>query len=393
MNRRALRGAPPVRRSRTSPEGRPFPTQAQLDLLKAAVLPADQAAPAWRRWKSRGIPLVEVDDASGRLFSQLWTNRSAAAIDEEDLPLLKGVYRQALASNAVTLNSAFETTQPLTEAGIPVVFIKGAAMIAAVGGRLGLRRIVDVDVIVPEADAERAVAALKAAGHQEKGPTGLPPAFDLHPAWTCLAPNKSELDLHWWAYKTPGDDRCVFETARPATLLGRSVLIPSATEMLVMAVAGAFVGAPPDSPLRWIADAMVLFELEDAHIDWDVLLQRAWRPGLTLGLIAGLAFLAREFAAPVPPYVLANLRRRPVTLRERGAHWAACHDPRVGLRLLHHLEMHRTRRLRDPAGVPRDFLGYLAQSTGARTGKRRDVFERHAVLVVRRIIKQESLLR
>ena len=160
-----------------------------------------------------------------------------------------------------------------------------------------------------------------------------------------------------------------------------------------MAVAGAFVGAPPDSPLRWIADAMVLFELEDAHIEWDVLLQRAWRPGLTLGLIAGLAFLAREFAAPVPPYVLANLRRRPVTLRERGAHWAACHDPRVGLRLLHHLEMHRTRRLRDPAGVPRDFLGYLAQSTGARTGKRRDVFERHAVLVVRRIIKRESLLR
>ena len=393
MTRRALRGALPVRRPRTSPEGRPFPTEAQLDLLKAAILPAEQAEPAWRRWKSRGIPLVEVDNASGRLFSQLWTNRSAAAIDEEDLPLLKGVYRQALASNAVTLNAAFETTQPLIEAGIPVVFIKGAAMIAAAGGRLGLRRIVDVDVIVPEADAERAVTALKAAGYQEKCPTGLPPAFVLHHAWTCIAPNESGLDLHWWAYKTPGDDRCVFETARPATLLGRTVLIPSATEMLVMTVAGAFVGAPPDSPLRWIADAMELFELDADHIEWDVLLQRAWRPGLTLGLLAGLEFLAREFDAPIPPYVLADLRRRPVTLRERGAHWAACHDPRVGLRLLHHLEMHRTRRLRDPVGVPRDFLGHLAQSTGARTGKRRDVFERHAVLVFQRIIKRESLLR
>lgn len=393
MTRRALRGAPPVRRPRTSPEGRPFPTEAQLDLLKAAVLPAEQAEPAWRRWKSRGIPLVEVDNASGRLFSQLWNNRAAAGIDDEDLPLLKGVYRQALASNAVTLSEAFGTTQPLIEAGIPVVFIKGAAMIAAAGGRLGLRRIVDVDVLVPEADAERAVAALTAAGYREKCPTGLPPPFGLRHAWTCTAPNGSELDLHWWAYKTAGDDRSVFDNARPATLLGRTVLIPSTTEMLVMTVAGAFVGAPPDSPLRWIADAMVLFDLEGDDIEWDVLLKRAWRPGLTLGLIAGLEFLAREFGAPVPGDVLADLRRRPVTLRERGAHWAACHDPRVGLRLLHQLEMHRTRRLRDPAGVPRDFLGYLAQSTGARTGKRRDVFERHAALVVQRIIKRESLLR
>ena len=115
----------------------------------------------------------------------------------------------ALASNAVTLNAAFETTQPLIEAGIPVVFIKGAAMIAAAGGRLGLRRIVDVDVIVPEADAQRAVTALTAAGYQGECPAGLPPAFVLHHAWTCIAPNESELDLHWWAYKRPATtDAC-----------------------------------------------------------------------------------------------------------------------------------------------------------------------------------------
>lgn len=392
MTRRALRAAPPVRRPRTSPEQRPFPTEAQLDLLKAAVLPAERAAPAWRRWKSRGVPLVEADDASGRLFSQLWANRSAAEIGDEDLPLLKGVYRQALASNAVTLSEAFKTTQPLTEAGIPVVFIKGSAMIAAAGGRLGLRRIVDVDVIVPEAEAERAVAALKDAGYREKSPTGLAPAFGLYHAWTCLAPNKSELDLHWWAYKTAGDDLCVFDTARPAAMLGRSVLIPSATEMLMMTVAGAFIGAPPDTPLRWIADAMVLFELEGDQIEWDVLLQRAWRPGLTLGLIAGLEFLARKFGAPVPPFVLADLRRRPVTLRERGAHWAACHDEHVGQKLLYHLELHRTRRLRDPVGVPRDFRSHFAQAI-ATSQNYRDIFERPGMPLIQRIIKREPLLR
>jgi hypothetical protein len=36
-----------IRRERPGPEQLPFPTEAQLDLLKAALLPAEHAAPAW----------------------------------------------------------------------------------------------------------------------------------------------------------------------------------------------------------------------------------------------------------------------------------------------------------------------------------------------------------
>lgn len=395
MTRRALQGPPILRGTPVPPEEMPFPTATQLDLLKATVLPADAAAPAWRRWKAHGIPLEAVDYASGRLFSQLWTNRVAAGIGAEDLPLLKGIYRQSLASNALTLDGAFEITRPIVDAGIPVVFIKGAAIIAIAGNRrLGMRRIVDVDVLVPEADAERAVAIVRAAGHRAKGDDyGLPLPIETQHAWTCLASNGSEVDLHWWAFKTAGDDRSMFETARTATLLGRSVQIPSATEALVTAVAQAFSGAPARTPLRWIADALLLFDLEADLIDWDMMLLRARRPGLTLGLTAGLEFLAREFGAPVPAEVLAELRRRPVSLRERGAHVAACHDlQRVG-RLLFQLELHRARRLRDPAGVPRDFLGHLAQATGAKTGKRRDVLERQGARFLQRLAKREPLSR
>lgn len=394
MTRRALQG-PPFRRNLPVPrEELPFPTGAQLDLVKAAVLPADAAAPAWRRWKARGIPLEAVDHASGRLFSHLWTNRVAAGIGAEDLPLLKGIYRQTLAINAVTLDAALEVTQPIVDAGIPVLFIKGSAIIAISGSRrLGLRRIVDADVLVPEADAERAVAIVRAAGHQAKAPEyGL--AIETQHAWTCRASNGSELDLHWWAFKTAGDDGRMFETARRSTLLGRSVLIPSATETLVAAVAQAFGSAPPGgAPVRWIADALLLLDLEADLIDWEALLRRSRRPGLTLGLSAGLEFLASEFGAPVPAEVLSELRRRPVSLRERGAHLAACHDLRRVGRLLFQLELHRTRRLRDPAGVPRDFLGHLAQTTGARTGKRRDFLEREVVRAVQRLTRPETFSR
>lgn len=392
MTRPALRGSPWVRHPQVPREELPFPTEAQLDLLKAALLPADEAAPAWRRWKARGLSLDAVDGASGRLFSQLWTNRDSAFVDEADRALLKGVYRQALANNAVTIGGAFDVIQPLRDAGIPVLFFKGAAMIAIADGRLGLRRIVDVDVLVPEADAERAVAILTASGHEVK--PGQPPIpIGHYQAWAFQAPNGAELDLHWWAYKVAGDDSVMFETARDTRLLGRTVLIPSATECLISAVATAFSGRPPGSPVRWIADAMLIFELEESAIDWQALLERARRPGLTLGLSRGLEFLAREFGAPVPAWALAELRRRPTSWRERVAYWATVNDPRVGLALIDQLERHRTRRLHYSTGVPRDFLGHLAQATGAMTGKRRDLFERYGVELLRRVGRRESLLR
>lgn len=393
MSRRALGGPRPVRRPRASPEERPYPTEAQLDLLKAALLPAAVATPAWRRWKARGIPLEMVDEASGRLYSQLWANREAAAIGGEDLPLLKGVYRQALANNAVTLGRGLDMTQALQDAGIPVIFIKGAAMIAIARGRLGLRRTVDADVLVPEADAPRALSALLAAGCQfEPGWTLSPPPIGIRHAATLVGPDHTKLDLHWWAFKVPGDDAVVFDAAREAVLLGRPVLIPSTTDALIMAVCHGFHRAPA-SPLRWIADATLIFDVEGDAIDWNILLERAGRPGVTLALHRGLDFLARELGLPVPPVVLAELARRPVSLRERAAHWAACNDPRVGASVLSELELHRTRRLHCPEGVPWDFLGHLAQATGVRTGKRRDVLERHGVRLVTRLVRGESLLR
>ncbi|MBJ7470526.1 MAG: nucleotidyltransferase family protein [Solirubrobacteraceae bacterium] len=370
----------------------PIPTAAQLDLLRAALRPASEAAPAWRRWKARGIALEAVDGPSGRLFSQLWSNREAAGIGDDDLALLKGVYRQALASNAVTLERGFRMTQPLVDAGIPVVFTKGAAMVAVAGGRLGLRRMVDIDVLVPEAQASRAVRLLLDSGVSSFFPQ-LPALVGRRHAWHCIDDAGTQLDLHWWAFKTAGDDDAVFRTARQAELLGRSILIPSATELLLSIVANGFGGRPPAAPLRWIADATLLLETEADEIDWDLLLGRARRPGLTLALRDGLGFLADELGAPVPASVRAELDQRPVTWRERFAHHAALTDPRLGVTLAVEAELHRTRRLHSPAHVPRDLLGHLAQVTGAASGSRRRLLQEQGDRLVTRLRTGAPLLR
>ena len=357
------------RRPRACAEELPFPTPAQLDLLKAATLSGPDAADAWRRWKARGIELEQVDGPSGRIFSQLWANREAAGIGEEDDALLKGVYRQALAHNAVTVAQGLDLTAPLADAGIPVVYLKGVALLAVAGGRLGLRRTVDVDALVPEHDAERAIALLRAGGARPTLEHGAVPS--RRHACSLVGPGGGELDLHWWAYKAAGDDAVVFEQAREAALLGRTILIPSATELLVGAVANGFGGLAPAAPMRWIADSLLLMDVGAEPIDWDALVRRSERPGLALPLARGLRYLGEEFGAPVPAEVLAALASRRPARRERLAQWVGEHDPRFGGTLLHELELHRARRLHDPDGTPRDLVGHLAQVTGSGSSSRR----------------------
>jgi hypothetical protein len=344
---------------RFAPESRPFPTPAQLDLLRAALLPAEQAAPAWRRWKGRGLELQTVpDEGSMRLFPLLWANRDEACIDAQDLPLLKGVYRSTFAANAGRIGAAIESSRVLDNSAIPTMFIKGAAMIAIAGDRLGLRRIDDVDLLVPEEHTERAITALLAAGHETIAGCPIP---GVRHAWTFKTPRGSALDLHSRAFKFPGDDNVMFANATDATLLHQPVLISSPTDLLINTVVNGFhVGG---APVRWIADTVMLIDSTDT--DWDYLLERARRPGLTRGLAAGLDFLRREFSASVPAYVLDELGRRPVGWLERSAHWAAVHGP-PGAEVVQDIAHHQARRLHSQVGVPRDYLGHWAQASGRR---------------------------
>lgn len=347
----------------------PFPTEAQLDLVKAALLSAEHAAPAWQRWKSRGLELDTIrDTASMRLFPQLWWNRQAAGIEGVEETLLKGVYRHTIAHNAAILSNAFRATELLDNAGIPVLFFKGAALIALVD-RLGLRRIDDADILVPEAYAARAGTVLSSNGYIAQ-PDHRPLGFNHARGYR--AATGAPIDLHWWAYKSAGDDSVMFLDAERATLLGRRVLIPSATECLISAIGHAFhVWGTPR--LRWISDACVL--LDAAEIDWDYLLSRANRRGLTLSLAAGLDFLAAEFGAQVPASVIAELRRRPVSWAERGAYWAAVNRPLVGSMTLEQWDRYRARRLHpEPSPeLPGDFLWHMATVTKS---ERRDVLRR-----------------
>jgi hypothetical protein len=358
------------------PEDRPFPTPAQLDLLRAALLPAPAAAAAWRRWNERGMRLEVLDQPSHRMLSQLWTNREAAAIDPRDRPLLKGVYRQVLAENALVLSAGLDAVRTLEASQIPVVLIKGPAFLAFAGGHLGLRKTTDMDVLVPERDHAVAARVLMDIGYRPKG--GQSDVVLARRAWSGYDQRGFELDLHWWGYKTAGDDSCVFADARPSTLLGRPVLIPSPSEMLCSTIANAVV--PGDAaPMRWIGDAMTLLSPDGVGVDWSVIVARAIARELTLPIGAGLQFLATELGAPVPSGALRELAAVSTSRRARWSHRMAL-SPGSSAWLFMEMERHRAVRAHVADATPRDILGYLKQVRGDPT--RRAYVQRKATDVI-----------
>ncbi len=338
-----------------------FPTLVQLDLLRAALLPAEHAGPAWRRWRAAGLALERLDDPSRRMLSQMWANRRAAGVEAEDEVLLRGAYQEVWAHNAFAMAAVVPGVRALEAVGIPAVLLKGAALLAVAGDRMGVRRLADADVLVPEARAGDALEVLRRAGFTPVLPP-VPEVRRTRHAWGLSNRRGGDLDLHWWAYKTPGDDAEVFAQARSASLLGEPVQVPAPAELLLLTVVHGL--GPHPAAMRWIGDAMLLLQLEGAVLDWDALVRRARAREVTVAAVAGLGFLARELHAPVPAEALRALGSPPSRRRSRWAHHAAISPSGRGAFYAMELESHRRRRRHDPAGTPWDFPGHLAQVVG-----------------------------
>jgi len=70
-------------------------------------------------------------------------------------------------------------------------------------------------------------------------------------------------------------------------------------------------------PIRWIADAIMLYEKPDTEIQWDLLIELSEKLKVSILLFQGLSYLQSEFNIPIPDYVLQSLERIPVSYMEK----------------------------------------------------------------------------
>lgn len=288
-----------------------WPTPRQTLLLRAALLHRDAAAASWQQWRDGG-DLDDVDSGSFRLLPLLYRNLVRHQIEEPELARLRGVYRQAWYRNQLEIGRAREAVNLLMGAGIPVMVLKGAALIDGAYGEVGARPMNDVDVMVPRRSARKALQLLCRAGWSSSThPDGdfRRPLRILHGV-LLGHPEGLALDLHWRLLdESPaGNDAAFWEVAEVCSFGGAEALrLCPADQLLHLSVHG--IRWDPTPPIRWAADLYLVLENRRRDVDWKRLCVQAIERGVSLEMLAALSYVNEHLGADIPGDVLRELRQ------------------------------------------------------------------------------------
>lgn len=288
------------------------PTPEQEWLLKACLLKGEKASQAWQQWRSM-VNIELLDQGQRRLLALLYKRLSHLGTDDPALKILKGFYRMTWYKNQMLIHAGDSAVRHLNEAGIPVIILKGAALIAMYYKDVGLRFMSDFDILVPAENAVTAIRLLIQGGwrldHLYDGvPLGeIPRAYH---AANLVNPGGRRVDLHWnllLECQYPDADRSLWDGSVPVKINGlTSRALKPADQLFHVCVHGARWSPLP--PIRWIADALTMLAASGPSMDWDRLVHQTAKRRLVLPLRATLKYLAEIFDAPIPNKVLDCLQ-------------------------------------------------------------------------------------
>ncbi|MCB1056470.1 MAG: nucleotidyltransferase family protein [Acidobacteria bacterium] len=236
-------------------------------------------------------------------------------------PLVESHRRTALANTALALGTE-ALTRPLRGAGIPVLLLKGAALLRTVYGDPGRRSMGDVDLLVPPERWREALQVVRSTGAEAYDAPGRAVTLEHFHELHLRLPAGGVVDLHRGLVPHPlfaVDHDELLATAREE---GDGLLVP-APNALFLSLA---LHAAKDGfflPLRAVIDGLALLAGGRVEAEAAADLARRWQARRAtaryLGILgrlgtlpAGWAALGRELAPRLPPAPGAYGLERPV---------------------------------------------------------------------------------
>ncbi len=252
-------------------------------------------------------------------------------------------FRNAL-QNARASELTEEVAAALAQQGIPVILLKGGALLHTLYDDPGLRPLTDVDLLVAERDVQRAAAQLRRIGLEGVPTAGVPrrgPLCHMHAVY--CRPETLPVELHWRLFE--GYQPYVFDLAevwthaRPHAAVSGNVLTMSGEHELMHlcvhlerhAVAYASLVNRVDwfdllllpqglGRLLWLYDVARYLQRRSAELDWD-LFARTARRWATAGRVHAVLELCNRALGPAPPAgILQALDSGQPRLADRLAH-------------------------------------------------------------------------
>jgi Uncharacterised nucleotidyltransferase len=281
----------------------------ELLLLYAILEKNDSMALAYFTQWTQTVDFSNVEGGSFRLLPLLYKRVAKIGQPIPHLNRLKGIYRQSLYTNSMLFHKAFAVLAELEKMGVPIILLKGTALIVAYYEDIGARPMTDVDLLVPEKDVERTLRFLKEQGwHSSHGLSLNKAAKHIH-SHHLQSPDGYELDVHWRVfYQCSWDeaDLTLWEQTETVSFKGVNIKILNPT-LQILHNCSHGVRWNLLSSIRWIVDLLKIIEKRANSIDWELLVSEAAERKLTVTMLHALSFLNSKFNAGIPEEVLNSL--------------------------------------------------------------------------------------
>ncbi|MEO8300519.1 MAG: nucleotidyltransferase family protein [Rhizomicrobium sp.] len=307
--------------------GNLWPTDTQVQLLRAATGERDVALPAFFAWRGLIDLDAEFEPGAFRLLPLLYVNMQRHGLSDNLMGRLKGTYRMGWCEIHQHLARARTVLSAFNEKGVRTLLIKGLPLSLRYYDNPAVRPMADLDIVVPHEQVQEAFALLRELGWTE-GPYSFDEDIRFHHARQWFHPQGGELDLHWHVMQECSNAACdahFWTGAESLDVDGVATLQFSPTDALFHAVIHG-VRWNREPPIRWIADAITIIRVAGGKIDWNAMVQFAMEQRLTHRLALGLGYLRDAFGAPIPADIVECLRKRRISLLERTENTVALHD-------------------------------------------------------------------
>ena len=299
-------------------------TEKQELLLKAALLPADEAIGYWQKWKKMHNPTAfsqvqhdilpqifdPLDYDSQRLLPLLYRNLEKSG--DPIIDTLRGFYRYTWMKGNSFLNKATGIVDALQKAGFDVMLLKGLPTAILYYKNMGTRPMDDIDIFVPLHQIEKVKDFLEQnynlkanAGENKLRKLGMFHAMHF-------TDNKGlDFDLHWHFHiynLNAAADQTMWDNKIPLLLTPEvTTYTLSPTHQLYRNFTHGYTWLLPSPPIRWIPDSLAILREASNQIDWDGLFELAQKQRLILPVCSMLRYLKLHFNVDFPDTVLRQI--------------------------------------------------------------------------------------
>jgi len=287
-----------------------WPSKDDALLLKAILLPRQEAIKAWEEW----LNIVNVDTIEAgtqRMFPLLYVKLKEYNIDHPLMNRFKGIYRRTWYKNQIFFHHMVPLLKSFKDAGIDSIVLKGAALTVLYYKDLGLRHMSDFDLMIAPSDVKNALIILKTLGYMPIGYTW--ESFDdkvlyFQHGWGFKhTESEIDFDLHWHLLRENcgiNDDDALWQHIQPIEINNFPTNTLNATDHLMHACVHGLEKNIVAS-IRWAADAKII--IDQNKIEWERLIREAQKRKVILPILQAFNYLHDELSVSIPGEVLSKL--------------------------------------------------------------------------------------